>query len=284
MTNRQEIFDGLHYNKKFLDTSNDVYSDNVVESKEKCFLTNTAQDFEGVKTFKSQPVLEGVGLKLDNLTISNTGNMAWSNNGLDKVLTATNTSGNTSNISFLNNGNLDINVESGKTTSLKVGGGTRVQCSSATFKLFSCNLDIPLGTGTSTGGIRINGSISTPTFLHTISGTDTFNINAPLTQITGGLNYTGFVSITGTSNLTNTALIYIADTSAGACTLRLTTASAQTGRIFTVIRKDTASVNSLTINVSTNSQTINGAGTNLSTTTPYFCYRIFCDGSGYYVI
>ena len=284
MTNRQEIFDGLHYNKKFLDTSNDVYSDNIVESKNKCFLTNTAQDFEGIKTFKNQPVLEGVGLKLDNLTISNTGNMAWSNNGLDKVLTATNTSGNTSNISFLNGGNLDINVESGKTTSLKVGGGTKIQVTSATVKLYSCNLDIPLGNGVGVGGIRLNGSISVPTYLHTISGTDTFNINAPLTQITGGLNYTGFVTITGTSNLTNTSMIYIADTSAGAVTLRLTTASAQTGRVFTVIRKDTASVNSLTINVTTNSQTINGAGTNLSTTTPYFCYRIFCDGSGYYVI
>lgn len=284
MTNRQEIFDGLHYNKQFLDTSNDVYSDDVVESKQKCFLTNTAQDFEGIKTFKSQPVLSGVGLQLDNLTISNTGNMTWSNNGLDKVLTATNTGGNTSNISFLSSGSLDIAAESGKTLSLKNGGGTKVQCTSSTFKLFLAQLDIPLGTGSGVGGIRINGSVSTPTLLHTISGTDTFVVNTPMMTLTGALNYTGFVTITGTSNLTNTAMIYIADTSAGSVTLRLTTASAQTGRIINVIRKDTGSTNSLTINVTTNSQTINGGTSNLSTTNPYFCYRIFCDGTAYYVM
>ena len=105
-----------------------------------------------------------------------------------------------------------------------------------------------------------------------------------MTSITGALNFTGFVTVTGTNNLTSTALVYLADTTAGACTLRLTTASAQAGRFFKVIRKDTGTTNSLTINVTQNTQTINGAAVNLSTTVAYFCYTIFCDGVGYYTV
>jgi hypothetical protein len=262
----------------------DADTDGIAESLTRKYLTTTDQTILGVKTFTSQPVLSGVGLAFNNLTIASNGNHTWSNNGLDKVLTATNSSGSTSNITFLNGGNVEITCESSKITSLKNGGATKVQCTSQTFKLFTCNLDIPLGNGVGVGGIRINGSVSTPTFLHTISGTDTFNINAPMTSITGALNFTGFVTVTGTTNLTNTSMVYLCNTSAGACTLRLTDATLQAGRFFKVIRKDTGTTNALTINVTTNTQTINGAQVNLSTTLAYFCYTIFCDGAGYYTV
>jgi hypothetical protein len=261
----------------------DADTDGIAESLTRKYLTTTDQTILGVKTFTSQPVLSGVGLAFNNLTIASNGNHTWSNNGLDKVLTATNSSGATSNISFLNGGNIDINVETGKLIALKVNGGTKVQCSASTLRLFLTNLDIPLGTGTGVGGIRINAS-STATLLHTIAGTDTFNINAPMTSITGALNFTGFVTVTGTSNLTTTSMVYLCNTSAGACTLRLTDATLQAGRFFKVIRKDTGTTNALTINVTQNTQTINGAQVNLSTTVAFFCYTIFCDGAAYYTV
>lgn len=283
---QQIYFDGLHYNKSNYEVNSEdvVQADDVIETSSRQFLKNTNQVIEGVKTFTSNPIISGAGLSFDNLTINANGNHTWSNNGLDKVLSATNLSGSSSSLVFENAGNTSLATESGRTISLKVGGTTKIQCTSQLFKLFTAQLEVPFGTGNGIGGIKINGSLTTPTLLHTISGSDTFNINAPMTSLTGALNYTGFVNITGTFNLTNTASVYIADTSSVACSFRLTAATGQAGRYFTLIRKDTGSINQLTINVGVNAQTINGSTSNITSTTPYESFKVFCDGTQWYTL
>ena len=127
----QIYFDGLHYNKANYEVNSEdtVQADDVIETSSKQFLKNSSQVIEGVKTFTSNPILSGTGLSFDNLTISSNGNHTWTNNGLDKVLSATNSSGSSSSLTFQNDGNTVLTAETGKVVSLKVGGTTRVQCS-----------------------------------------------------------------------------------------------------------------------------------------------------------
>ena len=154
----QTYFDGLHYNKTNYEVNSKdaVQAEDVVESSSRQFLKNSSQLFEGIKTFTSQPILSGTGLSFDNLTIGSNGNHTWSNNGLDKVLSATNSSGSNSSLVFENAGNTTLATELGRTISLKVGGTTKIQCTSQLFKLFTAQLEVPFGTGNSIGGINLN--------------------------------------------------------------------------------------------------------------------------------
>ena len=283
--NQQSYFDGLHYNKANYEVnSEDILADDVIETTSRQFLKNTGQTIQGEKNFTDNIGLLGGDLSFDNLTISSNGNHTWSNNGLDKVLSATNSSGASSSLTFESGGNTTLMGETGKIISLKVGGTTKIQCTSSLFKLFTCQLDIPFGT--TSGGIKINGNSGAPvhTYLHTISGTDVFNINSPMTQITGALSFAGFVTVTGTYTLNNTSTVFLADTSSASCSFRLPSATNQSGRYFTLIRKDSGTVNQLTINVGINSQIINGSTSNISSTVPYEAFKIFCDGTQWYTL